>query len=194
MTGLSFNFIKRAFIVPIIVTVIVIAMTFIAAPRMAASTQITESSTSKIDLSGYSLVEYDRFKDLEPGAYIGSFSCDAIGINAAITYSEDISKSSILLSDKSIEPWNNGCVILKGSNTSAQFKNLHKAEIGDEVNVDFYSNNSYTYKIADITYGNTEDDISSFKQSNTLIMCLPYNNFDDLGNSYYYAVYFAEKV
>lgn len=194
MTSLNLNFIKRAFIVPIIATVIVIAAIFVIAPKMAESTQSTVSSVSKIDLSGYSLVEYDSFDELEPGAYIGSISSDAFDINAAVTYSLDSTKSSVLLNDMSSEPWNNGCIILNGSNTSSQFKNLHHAEIGDEVVVDFYSNNNYTYKITDISYGNAEDDIASFKQNNTLIMCLPYNNFDDLGNSYYYAVYVAEKV
>lgn len=194
MDGLVLNFIKRAFIVPIIATVIVIAGISLAVPKMAASTQENSISVPQIDMSGYSLVDYDSFDELEAGSYIGSVSSDALSINAAITYSLDSSKSSVLLNDISGEPWNDGCVILNGANTSAQFKQLHHAVIGDEINVDFYSNDNYTYKITEISYGNTDKDISSFKQNNTLVMCLPYNNFDDLGNSYYYAVYVAEKV
>lgn len=194
MTGLGFNFIRRAFIVPITATVIAIAMISITVPKIAASTQVTEASVPEVDLSSLTLVDYDNFDDLEAGNYIGTISSDALGINAAVTYSLDSVKNTVLLDDISKEPWNNGCIVLYGANTGSQFKNLHHAQVGDEVIIDFYSNDDYTYKITDISYGNTEKDVPSFRQNNALIMCLPYNNFDDLGNSYYYAVYVAEKI
>jgi sortase (surface protein transpeptidase) len=193
MNSLTFNFIKRAFIVPIAVTLIVILGILVGVPKIV-SAQSSTNSVTKIDLSGYSLAEYSEFKQLKESDYVGSISSESLGINSAITYSLDSDKNTILLSQSSKEPWNNGSVILVGDNSNSQFKSLHSSEVGDEITINFYSNDKYVYKITDVEFGKTLEDIDSYNKKNTLVMFLPYNNFEDLGNSYYYAVYIAEMV
>jgi sortase (surface protein transpeptidase) len=194
MNSLGFNFIKRAFIVPITITLVVVLIMLVAVPKFMARTQAKEATASNIDMSTFTTVEYNNFKTLEVGDYVGKISCEDLGINSVITYSLDSSSNTVLLNEISKEPWNNGCVVLNGANVTNQFKNLHNAKIGDEFTVEFYGRDKYTYKITDISYGNTKKDIPSFKKANTLVMCLAYNNFEDLGNLYYYSVYVAQMV
>jgi sortase (surface protein transpeptidase) len=194
MNSLTFNFIKRAFIIPIAVTLVVVLGMFIFIPT-SSSAQSTTTSVSKIDLSGYSLAQYSKFKQLDISAYVGSISSDSLGINCAITYSLDSENiNTVLLSENSTEPWNDGSVVLLGDDNTSEFKTLHDSVIGDEITIDFYSNNKYTYKINDVSYGKTLKDIKSYNKKNTLVMYVPYSNFDDLSNSYYYVEYVAELV
>ena len=80
-----------------------------------------------------------------------------------------------------------------GDNSDIEFRNLHKATVGDVVTVDFYAKDSYSYKIKQIEVNITKDEIADYKADNRLILCKPYKNFEQDG-TYFYSIYIADLI
>ena len=139
MDSLFLNFLKRAFLVPILVAALAAGAITVAVPVLAAhSTRIeAEEKTAEqsVDITKYTLHSYNNFKELAEGNLVGTIRCENISLGEkAIIYSK-AEKSNIVLNKASVEPWKKGGVLLVGSNTSEQFKVLHNAKKGDVLEV-----------------------------------------------------------
>ena len=198
MDSLTVNFIKRAIIVPLIAALLTAALLVTAGPRITAKSEVAKNNETtqvqSLDLTGYSVKSYKTFKQLKSGDLAATIKCDNIGFGEKAVVFDISDKRYITMNKASSEPWNNGGVLFMGNNTSEQFKELHAAQKGDEFVVSFYDNNAYTYKLKKIIPCATAKELTSYIKDNTLVLCLQYNDFKDLGNSYYYQVYIAEMV
>jgi flagellar basal body-associated protein FliL len=198
MTKLKKSYISKAIIFPIIVVAILVIIAVFTVPKIIQMIPTGTDSTNAVteyNAEDYYLVDYKNFHDLRLNNFTGWLSSDDIALGCAVTYkSEDEDTSAASLLERSSEPWNNGCVVIIGDNTDKEFRNLHKATMNNEVTIQFYQHDSYTYKITDIISTINKDEINDYMAENRLIMCLPYNNFSDLGNTYYYTAYIAELV
>lgn len=197
MNSLLVNFIKRAIIVPLIAAIITTAVLIFAGPRMIAKTSVSVGevpSSQSLDLTGYSLKSYNTFKQLKSDDLVATIKCEKIGLNEKAVVYDSSEKSNIVMNKASVEPWNGGGVLFVGANTSEQFKSLHNAEVGAKFTVSFYDNETYTYKLKKIIPSAQAKELTSFIEDNRLVLCLQYNDFKDLGNSYYYQVFIAERV
>ena len=192
MNSLVFNFIKKGIIIPLAITALFIAGIAVVAPELGKRYQTTYPAQVSQQLE-YEKIDYDLFKDLKSDDTIGYMSSDDISLSSNILFNTQKANYASL-SKKSSEPWNNGCVIVFGNNVISQFKSLHNAGIGNKIDFEIYGHDKYTYKITKIVHNQTQEDIEAFKQDNTLIMCLSYNDFSNLGNSYFYTLYIAELV
>lgn len=198
MDSLFLNFLKRAFLVPILVAALAAGAITVAVPVLAAhSTRIEaaeKTAEQSVDITKYTLHSYKNFKELAEGNLVGTIRCENISLGQkAIIYSK-AEKSNIVLNKASVEPWKKGGVLLVGSNTSEQFKVLHNAKKGDVFTVSFYDNDEYRYKLKKQYNSVQEKDLTSYIAKDTLVLCVPYNDFTDLGNAFYYRVYVAELV
>ena len=191
MNSLIANYLKRAFIVPVVLTALVIFALSVIVPKYISSSQTTQ--TSYVEQLRYEKVDYETFNQLKANETIGYMSSNDFDFSSNVIFNSNIAKHSSLSKD-STEPWNGGCVVVFGTNTKTQFNSLHKAEKGYKIDFEFYGKDKYTYKITDIISNQTKEDISKLKKDNTLLLCLSYNDFSDLGNSYFYTVYVAEMV
>lgn len=199
MNKLKRSYIKRALVIPLLILAVLIVAATIAVPKIIASMPVSTDKThavTKYNPEDYDLYlrEYKRFDELSLNRFVGWISSEDIALGCAVTYdSEKENTECVSLLPSSTEPWNDGCVIIVGKNTDALFRNLHKAEIGDTVNIEFYKNPSYKYRIADIVYVSEYDEIARHKKKNSLIMCLPYKNFGG-GDEYIYTLYIAKQI
>lgn len=197
MNSLFVNFIKRAIIVPLLVSCIAAALILFAGPRAVARTNAAadnSSASESLDLTGYSLKSYSSFNQLKSGDLVATIKCENILLGEKAVIFDSSDKSNIVMHKASVEPWNKGGVLFVGANTSDQFKLLHDAEIGEKFVVSFYDNDTYTYKLKRIIPCAEAKELTSYIKENRLVLCLQYNDFKDLGNSYYYQVFIAEKA
>lgn len=199
MNKLKSEYIKKAVIIPLLVlAVLIIAATFIV-PKFIDSLPVGTDkvhAVTQYNVEEYDLfpTEYSKFDELTHNRFVGWLSSEDVALGCAVTYdSENEDSKAASLIKGSTEPWNDGCVMIIGKNTDNEFRNLHKAKIGDEVEVEFYKNNTYKYQISDIEYTVSRDEIKNYKNKNSLIMCLPYKNFDKSGE-YYYIVFVADLI
>lgn len=195
MNSLILNFIKRAVIVPVIVTALcVCGVRFIAPKLVESSNQVSAVTSESVDASIYNLVKYNNFNDLKKNDYVATVTCETVGMSCAAVFNCEDEPKAVDVDASSTEPWNDGTVVLVGENTASQFNKLHKANLGDEVVVEFYKHDKYTYKISKIEHSYSRENIQNSMKYKGLLLCCAYNDFSDLENSKLYTVYFAEKV
>lgn len=199
MNRLKSSYIKRAVIYPLFVLAGLIIIATIVVPKFIASLPVATDkvhAVTQYNVEDYDMfpAKYDSFSKLKHNRFVGWLSSEDAALGCAITYdSENEETNAASLIKGSTEPWNNGCVMIIGKNTDAEFRNLHKAEIGDVVDVEFYENSTYSYKISSVEYIVSRDGIKDLKKKNSLLMCLPYKNFEK-DNSYFYTVYVADLI
>lgn len=193
MNSLFFNFVKRALIVPLLFALVAIAAVNFVVPKMVESSNaVSYTTAAKIDISKYQLAEFDSFSKLEKGNYVATVSSEEIGLNCAAAYNSSEIVDTVNLLKISTEPWNNGSIAIIGKNLTTEFKYLHNAIAGTEVTVDFYRNSTYTYKINKIIYDASQGDIKKHMAPDTLVMALPYVDFESSDDKPFYILYVAE--
>lgn len=199
MNDLKSSYIKKAVVFPLVTVAVLIVIAALAVPKIIASLPVATDKTQAVKTYNakdydYYLREFDSFDDLRLNRFVGWISSDDAALGCAVTYnSENEDTDAASLMPESAEPWNNGCVMIVGDNTDGEFRNLHKAAVGDIVTVDFYAKDSYSYKIKQIEVNLTRDEILNYKKDNTLILCRPYKNFEENG-SYFYTIYIADAL
>lgn len=193
MNSLFFNFIKRAFLVPAAFALVVIAVINTVVPKLVSASNVTPTiSVAGVDISKYPLSEYDSFSKLEKGDYVATISSEEIGLNCAAVYNDLDQTEAVSLQKNSNEPWNDGCVAFEGKNLTTQFKYLHNAVAGTKITVDFYRNSTCFYTINKINYNAHKKDIKNYMAENTLVMAVPYVDFESSDDEQLYIVYTAE--
>ena len=199
MNRLKSSYIMRAVVYPLLVLAVLIITATIIVPKFIESLPV---ATDKVQaVTQYNVKDYDmfptkysKFSKLEHNRFIGWLSSEDVALGCAVTYnSENENSNAASLLKGSTEPWNNGCVMIIGKNTDNEFRNLHKAKIGDKIDIEFYKNDTYHYQISDVEYIVSRDEISNFKGKNKLIMCLPYKNFEK-DDEFFYTVYTADLI
>lgn len=199
MNRLKSSYIMRAVVYPLLVLAVLIIIATIIVPKFIESLPV---ATDKVQaVTQYNVKDYDmfptkysKFSKLEHNRFIGWLSSEDVALGCAVTYnSENENSNAASLLKGSTEPWNNGCVMIIGKNTDNEFRNLHKAKIGDKIDIEFYKNDTYHYQISDVEYIVSRDEISNFKGKNKLIMCLPYKNFEK-DDEFFYTVYTADLI
>ncbi len=191
MLSIIFNLVKRAIIIPAVVLAVAIAGLTFLMPRLSF---VSERTEKEFDISSYNPVQYDEFSTLSEEAFVGFLSTEDFEFRQIpVLYNSDTG-AGVSLYDISKEPWNGGGLILTGKNTYNQFRLLHNARVGDKISFDFYDNASFDYKISKIIPNVRGDELTSYYKDKTLVMCLPYNDFSNLGDLYYYTVYIAKQV
>lgn len=199
MNRLKSSYIMRAIVYPFLILAILIITATLTVPKFIASLPVATDkvhAVTQYNVADYDMfpMEYNRFSELSHNRFIGWLSSEDVALGCAVTYdSENESTDASSLLKGSTEPWNNGCVMIIGKNSDAEFRNLHKAEIGDKTDVEFYENGTYHYQISKIEYAVARDEISEFKKKNTLIMCVPFKNFE-ASNEFFYTVYIADEI
>lgn len=178
-----FSFIKRAVIIPVLLTVVCVAglLLFVNYGLTASEPETQDTSVN------YRMTEYKKFSDLDEGVYVGSLRFNKTEND--ITYAESYA-NSLVLDSESVEPSQKGAVIIIGS--GSQLDVFRDAKKGDTVSFDMYSNDSYDYKIQSIRYGLTLDEVRSLNM-NGLIICRSYTDFS-ADKAKLYAVYIAGEV
>ncbi|WP_297131344.1 sortase domain-bontaining protein [uncultured Eubacterium sp.] len=199
MNKLKSSYIKRAVVYPLFVLAGLIITATIVVPKFIASLPVATDkvhAVTQYNVEDYDMfpTKYNSFSELKHNRFVGWLSSEDAALGCAITYdSEDESTEVASLIKGSTEPWNDGCVMIVGKNSDAVFRNLHKSKIGNKIDVEFYENSTYTYKISSVDYMISRDEIKNFKKKNSLVMCLPYVNFAENG-SFYYTVYVADLI
>lgn len=199
MNRLKSAYLKKALFFPLVVIAILIILSAVFVPTIISRLPVATDKTEAVkvyDASKYDfyLKDYASFDELRLNRFVGWVSSDDLALGCPLSYAsenEDTDLASLL--DTSTEPWNNGCIMIIGDNTDEEFRNTHKATLGDRITVDFYSNDSYTYKITDMKVNVTKEEIINYKKDNTLIMCRPYKNFAKDGKMFY-AIYIADLI
>lgn len=195
MDSLKFNFVRRAFIVPVLLSAVVIAIIWFAAPKIIESSNaVSVAAVSDVNISKYNLNEYNKFSQLKSGGYVATVNCKNPAVSCPVLYLDDIETGTAYMSKNSTEPWNNGTVAFVGDNFDSEFKSLHSAKVGDKIYVNFYKHGTYTYKVTKITANKKLSDLKLYeKQKNKLILCLPYTDFESADNSLIYTFFIAES-
>lgn len=76
MNSLKFNFVRRAFIIPVLLSAIVVAVVWFTAPKMIESSNaVSVAAATDVDISKYKLNEYDKFSQLKSGEYVATIAC-----------------------------------------------------------------------------------------------------------------------
>lgn len=199
MNRLKSSYIMRAVVYPLLVLAILIITATFVVPKFIDSLPV---ATDKVHaVTQYNVKDYDMFptkynvfSELNHNRFIGWLSSEDVALGCAVTFdSENENSNAASLLKGSTEPWNNGCVMIIGKNSDAEFRNLHKAKIGDKIDIEFYKNGTYHYQINSIEYIVSRDEIKNFSDKNKLIMCLPYKNFEK-DNDFFYTVYTADLI
>lgn len=199
MNRLKSSYIMRAVVYPLLVlAVLIITATFVV-PKFIDSLPVATDkvhAVTQYNVKDYDMfpTKYNEFSELNHNRFIGWLSSEDVALGCAVTFdSENENSNAASLLKGSTEPWNNGCVMIIGKNSDAEFRNLHKAKIGDEIDIEFYKNGIYHYQINSIEYIVSRDEIKDFSDKNKLIMCLPYKNFEK-DNDFFYTVYTADLI
>lgn len=199
MNRLKSSYIMRAVVYPLLVlAVLIITATFVV-PKFIDSLPVATDkvhAVTQYNVKDYDMfpTKYNEFSELNHNRFIGWLSSENVALGCAVTFdSENENSNAASLLKGSTEPWNNGCVMIIGKNSDAEFRNLHKAKIGDEIDIEFYKNGIYHYQINSIEYIVSRDEIKDFSDKNKLIMCLPYKNFEK-DNDFFYTVYTADLI
>ena len=199
MDDLKNGYIKKALIFPLVVVAILVIIAALSVPGIIRGLPVSTDRVQAVKTYNakdydYYLKEFDSFDELRLNRFVGWLSSDDVALGCAVTYnSEDEDSDACSLLTASTEPWNNGCVMIIGDNSDIEFRNLHKATVGDVVTVDFYAKDSYSYKIKQIEVNVTKDEIADYKANNRLILCKPYKNFEQDG-TYFYSIYIADLI
>lgn len=199
MNRLKASYIMRAVVYPLLILAILIIIATFAVPKLIESLPVATDkvhAVTQYDVKDYDMfpTKYTEFSELNHNRFIGWISSEDVALGCAITYdSENENSNSASLLKNSTEPWNSGCVMIIGKNTDDGFRNLHKAKIGDKVDIEFYKNGTYHYQISGVEYIVSRSEIKNFKGENKLVMCLPYRNFEK-SNKYFYTVYTADLI
>lgn len=199
MNRLKSSYIMRAVVYPLLVlAVLIITATFVV-PKFIDSLPVATDkvhAVTQYNVKDYDMfpTKYNEFSELIHNRFIGWLSSEDVALGCAVTFdSENENSNAASLLKGSTEPWNNGCVMIIGKNSDAEFRNLHKAKIGDKIDIEFYKNGTYHYQINSIEYIVSRDEIKDFSDKNKLIMCLPYKNFEK-DNDFFYTVYTADLI
>lgn len=199
MNRLKSSYIMRAVVYPLLVlAVLIITATFLV-PKFIDSLPVATDkvhAVTQYNVKDYDMfpTKYNEFSELNHNRFIGWLSSEDVALGCAVTFdSENENSNAASLLKGSTEPWNNGCVMIIGKNSDAEFRNLHKAKIGDKIDIEFYKNGTYHYQINSIEYIVSRDEIKDFSDKNKLIMCLPYKNFEK-DNDFFYTVYTADLI
>ena len=199
MNRLKSSYIMRAVVYPLLVlAVLIITATFVV-PKFIDSLPVATDkvhAVTQYNVKDYDMfpTKYNEFSELNHNRFIGWLSSEDVALGCAVTFdSENENSNAASLFKGSTEPWNNGCVMIIGKNSDAEFRNLHKAKIGDKIDIEFYKNGTYHYQINSIEYIVSRDEIKDFSDKNKLIMCLPYKNFEK-DNDFFYTVYTADLI
>ena len=199
MNRLKSSYIMRAVVYPLLVlAVLIITATFVV-PKFIDSLPVATDKVHAViqyNVKDYDMfpTKYNEFSELNHNRFIGWLSSEDVALGCAVTFdSENENSNAASLLKGSTEPWNNGCVMIIGKNSDAEFRNLHKAKIGDKIDIEFYKNGTYHYQINSIEYIVSRDEIKDFSDKNKLIMCLPYKNFEK-DNDFFYTVYTADLI
>ena len=181
------NFIKRAVVVPIILTAITICGVYVFDYNESGKQSTTPKSTPV-----YNVQEFEMFSQLEEGSYVGKLRSESLNFSSDITAFESVS-SSLVLNESSKEPWKNGSVILIGTSAKNQLAVFRGAKKGDKLSLEIYVNDKLEYTITDIEYGLHYEELEKLSGKDKLFVCRSYNDFSNLSKSKLYAVYSAEK-
>lgn len=199
MNRLKSSYIMRAVVYPLLVlAVLIITATFVV-PKFIESLPVATDkihAVKQYNVKDYDMfpTKYNEFSELNHNRFIGWLSSEDVALGCAVTFdSENENSNAASLLKGSTEPWNNGCIMIIGKNSDAEFRNLHKAKIGDKIDIEFYKNGTYHYQINSIEYIVSRDEIKDFSDKNKLIMCLPYKNFEK-DNDFFYTVYTADLI
>lgn len=198
MKKLRSSYIKKATLFPLITIVALIIVSIIAVPKLLPMIPTATDATKAVkeyNADDYYLVNYSNFEDLRLNNFVGWLSSDDIALGCAVTYkseNEDTNAASLL--SMSTEPWNDGTIVIIGSNTDKEFRNLHKAAINNTFNIEFHQHNNYTYKIKEIIPTKSKDEIKEYTDEADAILCLPYNDFSKFGKEYFYTLYVCDQV
>lgn len=199
MNRLKSSYIMRAVVYPLLVLAVLIITATIVVPKFIDSLPVATDkvhAVTQYNVKDYDMfpTKYNEFSELNHNRFIGWLSSEDVALGCAVTFdSENENSNAASLLKGSTEPWNNGCVMIIGKNSDAEFRNLHKAKIGDEIDIEFYKNVTYHYQINSIEYIVSRDEIKDFSDKNKLIMCLPYKNFEK-DNAFFYTVYTADLI
>ncbi len=195
MASLLFNFFKRAIIVPVVVTAIVIGAIYLYVPSLITDGQSRATEeTAAVDLSQFSVKEYNSFRELKSGDYIGTVSCSSVELGETPVVYIANNEKAVYAINGSAEPWNGGSMVIIGNDVYSQFAKLYNSEKGDYVSLKFYSGNTYDYKIEKKVTGVTENELKNYLVDGQLVLAVPYNDFSNLGNSFFYTLYVARKA
>lgn len=193
MNKLLLRFFKRFIIVPVLVAMVaVIAISFTMPKIINESHNASVVSIPDIDMSMYKLNEYNRFGELNAGDYVATITCEDVNLSCAVCYDSTNEINAVGLQKLSHEPWNNGNVAIVGDNITNKFKYLHNVQIGTELSINYYKNAVCTYKITNVTYNHSINEIEEQLKSNNLVLCVPYTDFESPDASKLYTFYFAE--
>lgn len=199
MNRLKSSYIMRAVVYPLLVLAVLIVTATFVVPKFIDSLPVATDkvhAVTQYNVKDYDMfpTKYNEFSELNHNRFIGWLSSEDVALGCAVTFdSENENSNAASLLKGSTEPWNNGCVMIIGKNSDAEFRNLHKAKIGDKIDIEFYKNGTYHYQINSIEYIVSRDEIKDFSDKNKLIMCLPYKNFEK-DNDFFYTVYTADLI
>lgn len=199
MNRLKSSYIMRAVVYPLLVLAVLIITATIVVPKFIDSLPVATDkvhAVTQYNVKDYDMfpTKYNEFSELNHNRFIGWLSSEDVALGCAVTFdSENENSNAASLLKGSTEPWNNGCVMIIGKNSDAEFRNLHKTKIGDEIDIEFYKNGTYHYQINSVEYIVSRDEIKDFSDKNKLIMCLPYKNFEK-DNAFFYTVYTADLI
>ena len=105
MDSLKFNFVRRAFIVPVLLSAVVIAIIWFAAPKIIESSNaVSVAAVSNVNISKYSLNEYNKFSQLKSGGYVATVNCKNPAVSCPVLYLDDIETGTAYMSKNSTEP------------------------------------------------------------------------------------------
>lgn len=197
MTSLSFNFIKRAILYPLIVTALVCSVISFALSRQVQSSVSSASvKTAEVNIYDYSPKEYSAFSELKEGKY--ALTIIRKDVQSVVLYDNVEEQSDIsnlyYLHPSSTEPWNNGCVKVM-SDSWYQMNKILDIKIGDTIEGDFYHSDDnesdttvYKYKVKKIMNSKSAKSITNFDQADSLLICTSYENLADKNQKLYYVV------
>lgn len=193
MNSWTSNFVKRALVIPGIITVVIIAIILLIVPKMISDSNHKEAdSVEVIDLSQFNVKEYETISELKRDGYVGSFSCSDVSLEDVPVVYNALESSNVSAIKGSVEPWaKKGGIVVKGI-TTHQMPKLDNAKIGDTIQFNYYGNNSYSYKIRRIIPAADSSELSKYLEDKTLAVAVPFNDFSNLGEKYFYTVYVAE--
>ncbi len=197
MTSLFFNFVKRAIVYPLIVTVLVcLVMSFTVSRQAQSSESVSSVNTAEVNMDDYSPKEYSEFSELKQGKYALTVSHG--DVQSAVLYDNVEEQNDIsnlfYLHPSSTEPWNNGCVKVM-SESWYQMNKALDIKLGDIIEGDFYHSDDnesdttvYKYKVKRIMNSKTATSITKFDEADTLLICTAYENLADKNQRTYYVV------
>ena len=182
------NFLKRAVVIPVLVTAITIGCVYAYVHFSSGHQKASSANSNPV----YQVEQYDKFSQFKEGDYIGKLRCESLDLAVDVTAFGSVS-NSIVMSDVSKEPWEDGSVILIGTSAKNQLASFRRINKGDKLSFEAYANDKFEYVITDIEYGYRDEDIARLKGKNKLYVCRSYNDFSNRGEAKLYAVYSAEK-